>query len=122
MSEDERIVRHHLRPAPSEAEEALERLLSSTRAAGYARARDQAAKLADDERRHGCDPYTRCTCDWESRLDSLPSDIRAMQDGMEEQTCVACGCAEHDGRACLNVREFPGFRLRECRCVGGQRP
>lgn len=42
MSDDERLVRHYLRPAPADADEALTRILEDARAEGYAQAKEQA--------------------------------------------------------------------------------
>lgn len=56
----------------------------SEHARALVRARDEglerAAVRAKEAAEHGCNPYTACTCDWESKLDGLEDDIRAMKE------------------------------------------
>lgn len=86
------------------AEQDVEERIASARAEGYAKAREQAAALADDERGHGCDPYMPCTCDWEGRLDGLPESIRAMQDERARETrCDRADCCRSDGCPCARL-------------------
>lgn len=81
MSEDERLVRHHLRPAPDEAETALDRLLAAAEARGYERAREQAAKKADD---YSTDLAGRGWSAHASHVRATAELIRAMTDERAE--------------------------------------
>lgn len=108
MNEDERIVRHHLRPAPW-AEEALDRLLSATRAEGYARAREQAEIVAEASRAEaealiaaGTTPDGMGTLEAEmATAEEIRDDIRAMRDGVAEKECEGVpDCGWHNGGPC----------------------
>lgn len=68
------------RTSAAHAELHLDAALAAARAEGYAAARRQAVAVATEAGKHWCDPYTRCTCDWQSRLGGLADDIRAMTD------------------------------------------